>query len=203
MQFNRAQLQDLVAARFEKSIRGPETFFAANVESISKACWAMALRFQQGGRILSFGNGASATDAHHVSVEFVHPAIVGKRALPALALCNDSAVITGSMQDNNESKPDFTHLLEILAQPQDMVLGFSSDGCCENVLSALKKAKKLELLTIGFGGKSGGGMAKANLDYHFAVAEVDPFVGQEIQETLYHILYELVHVFLEHEGLLK
>ena len=103
----------------------------------------MALRFQQGGRILSFGNGASATDAHHVSVEFGHPAIVGKRALPALALCNDRAVITGSMQDNNESKPDFTHLLEILAQPQDMVLGFSSDGCCENVLSALKKAKKL------------------------------------------------------------
>ena len=48
MQFNRAQLQDLVAARFEKSIRGPETFFAANVEIISKACWAMALRFKQG-----------------------------------------------------------------------------------------------------------------------------------------------------------
>ena len=46
-------------------------------------------------------------------------------------------------------------------------------------------------------------MAIAILDYHFAVAEADPFVGQEIQETLYHILYELVHVFLEHEGLLK
>ncbi len=101
MQFNRAQLQDLVAARFEKSIRGPETFFAANVEIISKACWAMARRFQQGGRLLTFGNGASATDAHHVSVEFVHPAIVCKRALTDVSLCNDSAVITGSMQDKN------------------------------------------------------------------------------------------------------
>ena len=92
MQFNRAQLQDLVAARFEKSIRGPETFFAANVESISKACWAMALRFKQGGRILSFGNGASATDAHHVSVEFVHPAVAstGASAAQIEALSSDS-----------------------------------------------------------------------------------------------------------------
>ena len=54
MQFNRTKLQDLVAARFEKSIRGPETFFAANVEIISKACWAMARRFQQGGANIVF-----------------------------------------------------------------------------------------------------------------------------------------------------
>jgi D-sedoheptulose 7-phosphate isomerase len=203
MCLKRSQLQDLVAARFEKSMRSTEIFFASNVENISKACLVMAQRFHQGGKILTFGNGACATDAHHVSVEFVHPAIVGKRALPALALCSDSAVITGSMKVNGESKPNFAHLLEIMAQPQDMALGFSSDGRCENVLAALKKAKKKGLLAIGFSGKTDNGMKNVNLDYHFTILEDDPFVEQEIQETLYHILYELVHVYLENEGLLK
>ena len=54
----------------------------------------MARRFHQGGRLLAFGNGAWATEAQHVSVEFVHPVIVGTRALPALALTNDSATLS-------------------------------------------------------------------------------------------------------------
>jgi len=63
----------------------PEAFFAQEVGQIAEACWAMARRFHQGGRLLAFGNGAGATDAQHVSVEYVHPVIVGKRALPVLA----------------------------------------------------------------------------------------------------------------------
>ena len=61
----------------------------------------MARRFSQGGRLLAFGNGAQATDAQHVSVEFVHPVIVGKRALPALALTNDSATMSGMMAEGD------------------------------------------------------------------------------------------------------
>src|ERR1700738_529536 len=79
------ELKALVTARFQQSMSIPETFFAAEEERIAHACWEMARRFHQGGRLLAFGNGASATDAQHVSVEFVHPVIVGKRALPALA----------------------------------------------------------------------------------------------------------------------
>src|SRR6266508_478236 len=84
-----------VAARFQQSMVVPEAFFAAEAGRIAEACWAMARRFHQGGRLLAFGNGACATDAQHVSVEFVHPVIVGKRALPALALTNDSAALSG------------------------------------------------------------------------------------------------------------
>jgi D-sedoheptulose 7-phosphate isomerase len=198
VQHNRAQLQQLVSARFEKSILGPQAFFESNVESISKASLDMASRFHKGGRILTFGNGTSATDANHVSVEFVHPAIVGKRALPALSLCSDAAIFSSSVSEKNKANDlDFATLLEILSQPDDMGLGFSPDGCCENVLSALKRAKQLKLLTIGFVGKGGGGMSEADLDYLFAVDENDPFVEQEILETLYHILYESIHVFLD------
>src|SRR5213080_3503506 len=90
-------LAALVAARFEQSMSVPEAFFEAEAGRIAEACWAMARRFHRGGRLLAFGTGAWATDAQHVSVEFVHPVIVGKRALPALALTNDSATLSALM----------------------------------------------------------------------------------------------------------
>src|SRR5215469_4324971 len=98
-------LMTLVAARFARSMSVPEMFFATEAGRIAEACWAMARRFHQGGRLLAFGNGAWATDAQHVSVEFVHPVIVGKRALPALALTNDSATISGLMAGGKSEMP--------------------------------------------------------------------------------------------------
>src|SRR5918911_135325 len=97
-------LHTLIAARFEQSMSVPEAFFAKETGRIAEACWAMARRFHQGGRLLAFGNGAWATDAQHVSVEFLHPVIVGKRALPALALTNDSATLSGLMAGGEEGK---------------------------------------------------------------------------------------------------
>ncbi len=63
-----------------------EEFFAREAPRLALACREMAERFLRGGRLLAFGRGPYATDAQHVSVEFVHPVIVGKRALPALDL---------------------------------------------------------------------------------------------------------------------
>src|SRR5438874_13461153 len=115
-------LQRVVAARFEQSMTVPEVFFTAEAERIAQACWAMARRFHQGGRLLAFGNGAWATDAQHVSVEFVHPVIVGKRALPALALTNDSATLSGLMA-RGDAHTSFARQLAVLARPQDMAMG--------------------------------------------------------------------------------
>src|SRR6476620_10732797 len=89
-----SKLAQLVEARFAQSMAVPEVFFAEEAERIAEACWAMAQRFHRGGRLLAFGNGSAATDAQHVSVEFVHPVIVGKRALPAMALTNDTAALS-------------------------------------------------------------------------------------------------------------
>ena len=63
-----------------------ESFFSREARHLAKVCREMSERFLQGGRLLAFGRGPYATDAQHVSVEFVHPVIVGKRALPALDL---------------------------------------------------------------------------------------------------------------------
>src|SRR5436309_126399 len=203
-----SDLAALVAARFEQSMSVPEAFFASEAGRIAEACWAMARRFHQGGRLLAFGNGAWATDAQHVSVEFVHPVIVGKRALPALALTNDSATLSGLMAGGDADMP-FVRQLKVLARPQDMAMGFSPDGQCSNVLAALTLAKGMGLLTLGLTGGDGGllrrgainraptsdmgaiNRAPSGIDFCFVVPTHDPLVIQETHETLYHILWEL------------
>src|SRR5579859_4930086 len=119
----------------------PEAFFSTEAGRIAEACWAMARRFHRGGRLLAFGNGAWATDAQHVSVEFVHPVIVGKRALPALALTNDSATLSSLGSAGGTDAP-FARQLKVLARHQDIAMGFSPDGGCANVLAALTVAKR-------------------------------------------------------------
>ena len=192
-------LNALVAARFAQSMTVPQAFFQAEAGPIAEACWAMARRFHQGGRLLAFGNGASATDAQHVSVEFVHPVIVGKRALPALALTNNSATISNATAGSGKL---FTQQIKVLARPQDIAMGFSIDGDCENVVAALATARQMGLLTLGLTGCEGGLFRQAELDFCFVVPARDPFVIQETHETLYHVLWELVHIFFEHQGLL-
>ena len=196
-----SDLEALVARRFELSMSIPEMFFENEAGRIAEACWAMARRFFQGGRLLAFGNGAQATDAQHVSVEFVHPVIVGKRALPALALTNDSATMSGMMAKGNTDTL-FTHQIRVLASSQDIAMGFSSDGNDANILDALNLAKQMGLLTLCLSGGNGGLSKETEIDYDFVIQSQDPFVIQETHETLYHVLWELVHIFFEHEGLL-
>ncbi len=196
-----SDLAALLAARFEQSMSVPEAFFASEAGRIAEACWAMARRFHQGGRLLAFGNGAWATDAQHVSVEFVHPVIVGKRALPALALTNDSATLSGLMAGGVADMP-FVRQLRVLARPHDIAMGFSADGHDTNVMAALNVARQMSLLTLGLTGGDGGLLKQARIDFCFTVQAHDPLVIQETHETLYHVLWELVHIFFEHEGLL-
>jgi D-sedoheptulose 7-phosphate isomerase len=158
----------LVTARFEQSMTVPEAFFTAEAGRIAEACLAMARRFHQGGRLLAFGNGAWATDAQHVAVEFVHPVIVGKRALPALALTNDSATLSGLMAGNRADMP-FVRQIQVLARPQDIALGFSPDGNCANVAAALVLARRMGLLTLGLAGGDGGLLRQTEVDFSFVV----------------------------------
>lgn len=162
-----------------------DRFFEVEADAIARACWAMARRFRDGGRLLVFAGEGCASDADHVSVEFVHPVIVGKRALPALALPRRAA-----------------RELPLLASPEDIALGITARGADPDVLEALRVARELGLLTIGLAGGGGGALADAALDHGFLVPDDDPTVVQEVQETLYHVLWELVHVFFDHEGLL-
>jgi D-sedoheptulose 7-phosphate isomerase len=176
---------------------------AGDAELVARACHDMAVRFHRGGKLIVFGDGASATDANHMAVEFVHPVIVGKRALPAMALTNDPATVTGVA--NREGFAEvFAHQLRCFADPPDIALGVSPDGECANVLRGLDVARDLGLLTVALVGGEGGAVAPSGRVDHVLIARSsDPAIVKEIHVTMYHVLWELVHVFLEQPGLLS
>jgi D-sedoheptulose 7-phosphate isomerase len=181
---------------------GPANQLAAQADAIAAACHAMAVRFHQGGKLVVFGVGGSSTDAQHVAVEFVHPVIVGKRALPAIALTTDVATVTG-VAAREGVDAIFSHQIRYLAAPADIALGISPDGNCSSVLAGLVAAKDLGLLTIALAGGDGGAIAASPaVDHPLLAASDDPQVVKELQVTTYHVLWELVHVFFEQPGVL-
>lgn len=185
-----------VGAAFERR-RTATAALADDAEGVAAACRAMAARFNAGGRLLTFGNGASAADAAHLAVEFVHPVIVGKRALPAVSLVNDPAMLTAALVAGGPGET-FAAPLRSLAAPGDIALGLSPDGNCANVGHALEVAHERGLLTVALTGGDGGLLAGSPVLDHLVVAHSpDPAVVREIHVTIYHILWELVHVFLE------
>jgi D-sedoheptulose 7-phosphate isomerase len=188
---------EFVKEQFRRSIETPRRFFEENADAISQASFQMARRFHRGGRLLVFGGGASATDAQHVSVEFVHPVIVGKRALPAMALTNDIAGVLGLAQQSGLSEI-FARQLQLLGNPNDIALGITVDENAETVARGLATARETGMLTIGMSGRS-----TLAADFCFTVSSNDPHVVQETLETAYHILWETVHIFFEHKGLLE
>ncbi|WP_211233462.1 SIS domain-containing protein [Thermicanus aegyptius] len=165
-------VKERLYARNESSRR----FFPRESERLAQACRNMAARFLDGGRLLAFGRGVYATDAQHVSVEFVHPVIVGKRALPALDL-----------------SIAFSEWMRTIVRPEDIVMGFSPPEGDEAVEEALAFARSKGAQTFALPGKQG--------DYAVASPDKDPFVQQELIEILYHTLWETVHVFFEHREL--
>ena len=190
------------AARLFELRSAPVRDFAGQAAAVASACHAMAARFHQGGKLMVFGIGGSSTDAQHVAVEFVHPVIVGKRALPAISLTTDVATVTGVAAREGLAGV-FAHQIRHLAEPADMALGISADGNCESVLAGLRAARLLGMLTIALAGGDGGALAASPVVDHLLLARsADPRIVKEIQVTMYHVLWELVHVFFEQPGLL-
>ena len=171
-------------------------------EAIVLACFDMAQRFHQRGKLIAFGNGGSSTDAQHIAVEFVHPVMVGKRAFPAIALTNDMATLTSLVQCYGWHDV-FAYQLRYLAQPQDIAIGLSQDKRCQNVLRGLRVAQQMGLLTIALtGGNSDARAVHTAVDHLLVAPAAEPQIVKEMQVTIYHILWELVHVFLAQPGLL-
>jgi D-sedoheptulose 7-phosphate isomerase len=161
--------------------RAGEGFFAPRAEEVARLCHRMAERFARGGRLLAIGvSPAARSDVRHVAVEFVHPVIVGKRALPALGLVGESAPV------NVE--------LELAAEPDDIVIGFGEPGDGRTLSDAVAAARRRGCLTLAF--------SALGAEFELEPPSDDPFIRQELCETAYHVLWELVHVFFEHRGLL-
>jgi D-sedoheptulose 7-phosphate isomerase len=181
---------------------GPTEDLAGQADAVAAACHAVAVRFHRGGKLVVFGVGPASTDAQHVAVEFVHPVIVGKRALPAISLTTDVATVTG-IAERDGVAAIFAHQIGYLADPADIALGLSADGNSPSVLAGLEAARERGLLTIALAGGDGGQIAATKAaDHLLLIPSDDPRVVKELQVTAYHVLWELVHVFFEQPGVL-
>ena len=154
-----------------------ERFFSREAPRLAEACREMSERFLRGGRLLAFGRGPYATDAQHVSVEFVHPVIVGKRALPAL----DLSVL-------------FRPWLEAILHPEDIVMGFGPPEGDPEVWATLQQAHAQRCDDVR-------SARRLKVPMRWMRPPQDPFMHQEMIEILYHTLWETVHVFFEHREL--
>ena len=174
------RLDELLARR----TRANSGFFEAEASDLARCCHRMAERFARGGRLVAFGfSPAARSDVRHIAVEFVHPVIVGKRALPAIGIAREGGDLPGQVRS--------------LCEPDDIAVAF---GCDEDgsgeTREALAAARERGCLTIAFA-------AGAGAEWEFDPPADDPSVRQELIETLYHVLWELVHVFFDHRGLLE
>jgi D-sedoheptulose 7-phosphate isomerase len=152
-------------------------FFERESERIAKLCHRVAERFARGGRLVALGESPQdRSDARHVAVEFVHPVIVGKRALPAIGLSREGGALERQM--------------ELVAAPDDIAIGFGAGSA-----GALALARERGCLTIAY--------EHLGAEWEFEPPSSDPFIRQELAETHYHLLWELCHVFFEHRGLLE
>ncbi len=164
------RVRELLALRVEAN----ERFFASAAEPLARLCQLVAERFSRGGRLIAIGRSPQArSDARHVAVEFVHPVIVGKRALPARALTGEH----GALREE----------VELAAEPGDIAIAFGADA---ETAAALDAARRRGCLTIAFD--------DVGAEWELEPEVADPFVRQELAETAYHVLWELVHVFFEH-----
>lgn len=193
-------MKEAILRKARESAETKLRFFEENAERFEQCVHALADRFRAGGRLLAMGNGGSACDAEHVAVEFQHPIVEKRRPLPALALTVDTATLTAIGNDTDFSRI-FEDQLDLLARPQDAILGISTSGASANVNRALKRAKEKGLLTIGFTGRDGGRMTEV-CDYCFTVKSWSIHRVQETHTVLLHLLWDQVHVALGEEDVL-
>lgn len=165
----------VTASSVELRVEAGARFFGEHAESLARLCQAMAERFAGGGRLLGLGAGPGPrSDARHVAVEFVPPVIVGKRALPALAIVEEGGALAAQTR--------------LLVSRQDIALAF---GTAPALGEAVRMARSAGALTVAFAQRTGA-------EHEFVPGSGDANVDQELVETLYHVLWELVHVFLDH-----
>jgi D-sedoheptulose 7-phosphate isomerase len=192
--------KESILRKARESVEVKDHFFNENADRIASLCTEMAQRFREGRKLLVIGNGGSACDALHVAVEFKHPIIEKRRALPAEALMSDVATMTAISNDLDFSRV-FVNQLRLVGQPGDMVLAISTSGKSPNLIYALEAARSRGLMTIAFSGKDGGRFPQI-ADHCFVVPSFSIHRIQEVHGTLIHVLWDLVHVELGEEDVI-
>lgn len=193
-------MREAILRKVAESARVAAQLFERDAARLEACVRAMAERFSRGARLYAMGNGGSACDAQHVAVEFQHPIIEKRRALPALALTTDTAALTAIGNDSDFSMI-FADQLRLLGSPGDIALGISSSGQSANVARGLQAAREMGMLTVAFAGRDGGRVA-ALAEHSFVVPSFSIHRIQEAHTILLHLLWDQLQVALGEDDVL-
>lgn len=188
-------MKEKILKAFEESIQVKGKFVdEKNVDKILEVAKIIANAFNEGKKIILFGNGGSSTDASHITAEFVNRFKRERPGLPAIALNTDMAVITSIANDYDFSEI-FSKQLKALSVEGDIVIAISTSGNSPNILKAMDVAKRKRLTTVAFTGLKGERFA-SKATYAFVVPSDNTPRIQETHITIGHVLCQMVEEIL-------
>jgi D-sedoheptulose 7-phosphate isomerase len=166
-------------------------------EDIARAAAAVSDALQAGRKVLVFGNGGSAADAQHFAAELVgqFSRRIARRALPVMALTTDLAIMSAVANDFGFAAV-FARQIDAHGQAGDVAVAISTSGSSANVNEGLRWARDRSMTTIAISGRDGGESGRL-ADIHVNVPDQNPQRVQEVQQTILHIICELVERRIE------
>ncbi len=182
-------MRDTIKDILLESIAVKEDLLHHNIGKIIEIADMVVDSLKNGGKVLVFGNGGSASDSQHIAGEFVGRFKKDRKALPAIALTTNTAIITAIANDYSYDVI-FSRQIEALGAKNDVAIGISTSGKAKNVSCGIKQAKKMGIKTIAFTGGDGGDIAKL-ADISLIVKSPITARVQEAHITVGHIICEL------------
>jgi D-sedoheptulose 7-phosphate isomerase len=184
------EMADFVETYIADHIKLAERITAELRTDILRVSELLCQTFSKGGKLLTFGNGGSAADAAHLAEEMIGRFLRDRRPLPAVSLVSDCTALTCIGNDFGFTEV-FARQVTALANPGDLVVGFSTSGNSENVLRGLKAAREKGAITVAMLGRDGGKIA-AVAEYPIIVRHPVTSLVQEMHILIVHLLCDIV-----------
>lgn len=162
---------------------------------ISEVIDVIVKAYENGNKVVIFGNGGSAADSQHFAAELVGRYKLERKSLPAIALTTDSSIITALGNDYGFEYV-FSRQCESLVNKNDIVIAISTSGKSQNVINGVITSKKIGAITIGLLGGIGGNLQQL-VDFPLTVSSMDTPTIQEVHRIIIHIICDLVERFFK------
>ncbi len=153
--------------------------------------------FENGNKIIIFGNGGSAADSQHFAAEFIGRFLKERNSLPAISLTTDSSILT-ALGNDYSFETIFSRQCESIVKKNDIVFGISTSGNSINVINGFNAAKNCGGMTIGLLGSDGGELNKIS-DLSIVVPSDSTPRIQESQRIILHIICEIVEEYFSNK----
>ncbi len=185
-----------VAEQVQQSIEVKQKLLADQVllKRIDDVSAVIVEAYQKGGKTMLAGNGGSAADAQHIAAELVNRLCFDRPALASVALTTDTSVLTAIVNDSAVEFM-FSRQVEANGKQNDVFIGISTSGNSANIVTALKKAREMGVVTIGFTGEGKGRMDEF-CDYCLKIPSSDTPRIQECHILMGHIICTAVEKIL-------